>query len=55
MYIHHMKRISVFLSETQIKKVKAQAKVKGIKFAELLRRYIDKGIDDDTQNKARGN
>jgi predicted DNA binding CopG/RHH family protein len=43
-YIHAMKRISMFLSDSQITKLKKLAKQTGIKMSELVRRFIDEGL-----------
>jgi ribbon-helix-helix protein len=43
-YIHAMKRISMFLSDSQITKLKKLAKRTGIKMSELVRRFIDEGL-----------
>ena len=43
-YIHAMKRISMFLSDSQIAKLKKLAKRTGIKMSELVRRFIDEGL-----------
>jgi hypothetical protein len=43
-YIHGMKRISMFLSESQIAKLKKLSKRTGIKMSELVRRFIDEGL-----------
>lgn len=42
-----MKRISVFLSETQIRQLAALSKRSGLKVAELIRRYIDAGLSKE--------
>jgi hypothetical protein len=52
MYIHAMKWISMFLTETQIKRLQAQTKVTGLKVSELIRRFIDGGLDA-SENKTR--
>jgi hypothetical protein len=39
-----MKRISMFLSESQIAKLKKLSKRMGIKVSELVRRFIDEGL-----------
>jgi predicted DNA-binding protein len=39
-----MKRISMFLSESQIAKLKKLSKRTGIKASELVRRFIDAGL-----------
>jgi hypothetical protein len=39
-----MKRISMFLSESQIVKLKKLSKRTGIKASELVRRFIDEGL-----------
>jgi hypothetical protein len=43
-YIRSMKRISMFLSDSQISKLKKLAKRTGIKMSELVRRFIDEGL-----------
>ena len=43
-YIHGMKRISMFLSESQITNLKKLSKRTGIKASELVRRFIDEGL-----------
>jgi hypothetical protein len=43
-YIRDMKRISMFLSESQIAKLKKLSKRTGIKVSELVRRFIDEGL-----------
>ncbi len=43
-YIHGMKRISMFLSDSQIAALKKLAKRTGIKVSELIRRFIDEGL-----------
>lgn len=52
-YTSAMKRISMFLTETQIKRLHAQSRATGLKVSELIRRLIDRGLDD-SQNKAHG-
>ena len=39
-----MKRISMFLSESQIAALKKLSKRSGIKVSELVRRFIDQGL-----------
>ena len=39
-----MKRISMFLSESQIATLKKLSKRTGIKVSEMIRRYIDEGV-----------
>jgi hypothetical protein len=39
-----MKRISMFLSESQIAALKKASKRTGLKMAELVRRFIDDGL-----------
>jgi predicted DNA binding CopG/RHH family protein len=48
-----MKRISVFLTEQQIAALQALAKETGLKFAELLRRIVDKALEEQHE-KDRG-
>jgi hypothetical protein len=40
-----MKRISMFLSEPQLLALKKLAKRLGIKVSELIRRFIDEGLN----------
>jgi len=42
-----MKRVSLFLSEAQIRQLAALSKKTGLKVAELIRRYIDEGLKKD--------
>jgi hypothetical protein len=44
MYIRTMKRISMFLSDTQIAALKKASKRTGLKVSELIRRFIDEGL-----------
>ena len=44
MYIRKMKRISMFLSYTQIAALKKASKRTGLKVSELIRRFIDEGL-----------
>jgi predicted DNA binding CopG/RHH family protein len=39
-----MKRVSMFLSDSQIAALKKLAKRTGIKVSELIRRFIDEGL-----------
>jgi hypothetical protein len=39
-----MKRISMFLSDTQIAALKKASKRTGLKVSELIRRFIDEGL-----------
>jgi hypothetical protein len=43
-YIRDMKRVSMFLSESQIAALKRLSKRTGIKVSELVRRFIDEGM-----------
>jgi predicted DNA binding CopG/RHH family protein len=43
-YIRDMKRVSMFLSGSQIAALKKLAKRTGIKVSELIRRFIDEGL-----------
>lgn len=47
MYIHSMKRISMFLSDVQIKRLKALSKATGIKVSEMVRRAVDEYLDKE--------
>jgi hypothetical protein len=44
LYIHSMKRISMYFSDAQIAALKKLAKRTGIKASELVRRFIDEGL-----------
>jgi hypothetical protein len=39
-----MKRVSLFLTENQIRQLAALSKRTGLKVAELIRRFIDEGL-----------
>lgn len=59
MYIQYsillcMKRISVFLTEQQIAALKDMAAQTGLKFAELVRRLIDKALEEFRERHRRG-
>ena len=43
-YRMYMKRVSMFLTHLQIKKLQAEAKRTGLSVSELIRRFIDKGL-----------
>ena len=43
-YIRSMKRVSLFLSDSQIAALKKLARRTGIKMSELIRRFIDEGL-----------
>jgi len=45
LYICAMKRISMFLSEPQLLALKKLSKRLGIKVSELIRRFIDEGLN----------
>jgi hypothetical protein len=47
MYIITMKRTTVFLTEVQIKRLAKTSKRKGINAAQLIRIYINAGLDKD--------
>ena len=47
MYIPTMKRTTVFLTEVQIKRLAKASKRKGINAAQLIRIYINAGLDKD--------
>lgn len=44
-YTKHMTRISVFLTDTQIATLKAQAQARGLRMAEMLRRLLDAALE----------
>lgn len=54
LYRHHMKRVSTFLTEVQIKRLQQRSKATGLKVAELIRRFIDRGLDDSQNKTKRG-
>ena len=39
-----MKRIAVFLSQTQVERLRAAAHIVGISMSELLRRFLDEAL-----------
>ena len=40
-----MKRTSVFLTTAQIKRLQVESKKSGFKAAEMIRRFIDRGLE----------
>ncbi len=48
-----MKRLSFFLTEQQIQEVRELATRIGVKFAEMLRRVIDKGVREKKKEQQR--
>jgi predicted DNA-binding protein len=40
-----MKRTAIFLTDMQITRLKKLAKTSGTKMSELIRRFIDEGLD----------
>ena len=48
-YLYSMKRTTMFLSPQQILKLRQIAKRKGLKISELVRRYIDAGVERETK------
>jgi Ribbon-helix-helix domain len=42
-----MKRVAMFLTENQIKRLKQVSKTTGLKVSELIRRFIDRGLNVD--------
>jgi post-segregation antitoxin (ccd killing protein) len=47
MYTSTMTRTTVFLTDDQIKRLAKAAKRKGINVAQLIRTYINAGLDKD--------
>jgi predicted DNA-binding protein len=45
LYAYGMKRVAMFLTENQIKRLKQLSKTTGLKVSELIRRFIDRGLD----------
>ena len=45
MYIFYMKRTTVFLTPQQHAKIEKLAKKSGLKMSELIRRFIDTGLE----------
>jgi hypothetical protein len=46
-YSHFMKRTTVFLTDDQIKRLAKMATRKGINMAQLIRIYINAGLDSE--------
>lgn len=44
LYIHHMKRVSMFFPEVQLAALRKLSKKSGIKVAELVRRFVEEGL-----------
>ena len=44
-YIDSMKRTTIWLTDAQIKQLARVSKKRGIPIAELIRRYIDRGLE----------
>jgi predicted DNA-binding protein len=42
-----MKRTTIYLSDEQVRRLDLLAKATGLKVAELIRRFIDAGLDRD--------
>ena len=40
------------LTEQQARHVRAQARERGLSLAEMIRRYVDKGMTDETSDRA---
>jgi hypothetical protein len=49
-----MKRVNFHLDDDQIKRLRKLADAKGVPVAELIRRYVDAGLDRDEKRKNRG-
>jgi hypothetical protein len=47
-----MKRISMFLSESQLKALRSLSKRTGLKVSELVRRFIDEGLKREEKQKS---
>lgn len=46
-----MKRINIYLTETQVKRLKEKADALGIKFSELVRRALDSWLESEDAKK----
>ena len=48
-----MKRITVYVTEQEFTALHVMAEARGLKFAEILRRILDKAIEDERERLRR--
>lgn len=47
-----MVRTQIQLTERQARRLRAQARERGLSLAEMIRRYVEKGLADETSDRA---
>ena len=47
-----MVRTQIQLTEQQARRLRAEARERGLSLAEIIRRYVDKGLSDETPDRA---
>jgi uncharacterized protein (DUF2384 family) len=47
-----MVRTQIQLTERQVRRLRAQARDRGISLAELIRRYVEKGLSEEESDRA---
>jgi uncharacterized protein with von Willebrand factor type A (vWA) domain len=48
-----MVRTQIQLTDQQARRLRAQARERGLSLAEIIRRYVDKGLSDETADRAK--
>ena len=48
----HMARIQIQLTVQQARRLRAEARERGLSLAEITRRYVEKGLSEETRNRA---
>jgi hypothetical protein len=47
-----MVRTQIQLTDQQARRLRAEARERGVSLAEVIRRYVDKGLSDDLSDRA---
>ena len=47
-----MVRTQIQLTDQQARRLRAEARERGLSLAEIIRRYVDKGLSDETPDRA---
>lgn len=47
-----MVRTQIQLTDRQARQLRAEARERGVSIAELIRRYVEKGLSEETTNRA---
>jgi hypothetical protein len=47
-----MVRTQIQLTEQQARRLRAEARERGLSLAEVIRRYVEKGLSEETSNRA---